>query len=174
MGQYYKAVVLNYNNDVVASFDPYNFDKGCKLMEHSYLHNYFMNVVANYFATEYLGYRLVWAGDYADPEVKNEFNLYELSKNYQTITQSVGNENYRYLVNLCTNQYVDLEKVVQDSDGWPIHPLSLLTCEGNGRGGGDFRGNDPNNLVGSWARNTIKFTNEFPEFSTELIFDSIE
>ena len=42
----------------------------------------------------------------------------------------------RYLVNHDKKQFVDKTKVPTDSDGWKIHPLPLLTCEGNGRGGG--------------------------------------
>lgn len=45
----------------------------------------------------------------------------------------------------------------EDDYGLKIHPLPLLTCEGNGRGGGDFRteNEDYLKLIGSWARNRI-------------------
>jgi hypothetical protein len=71
---------------------------------------------------------------------------------------------------------VDLNKVsissIYDGEESQIHPLPLLTCEGNGRGGGDYYGEDTNNLVGSWARNIIEPTNKKPtdEF-IELLFD---
>ena len=48
----------------------------------------------------------------------------------------------------------------KDKDGWIIHPLPLLTCEGNGRGGGDFRGNNP--WIGKWARDVISIEKKLP------------
>jgi hypothetical protein len=81
----------------------------------------------------------------------------------------------KYLVNHDKKQFVDKTKVPSDSDGWRIHPLPLLTCEGNGRGGGDFRGESE--LVGSWARDIISVESkkaDIPKGYTELIFDLVE
>lgn len=47
-------------------------------------------------------------------------------------------------------------------DRWVIHPLPLLTVEGNGRGGGDFRHADPDGLIGSWARDHISLHTTLP------------
>lgn len=63
------------------------------------------------------------------------------------------NNNIRFLVNETKKQFVDLWEV-PSVDGYRIHPLPLLTCEGNGRGGGDYDGLDME-LVGSWARDFI-------------------
>jgi hypothetical protein len=49
------------------------------------------------------------------------------------------------------------------------HPLPLLTCEGNGRGGGDYRGDSP--LIGSWARDIISVEEVKPEGFEELAFN---
>jgi hypothetical protein len=49
------------------------------------------------------------------------------------------------------------------------HPLPLLTAEGNGRGGGDYRGESP--LIGSWARDVISVETEAPTDFEELLFD---
>jgi hypothetical protein len=49
-----------------------------------------------------------------------------------------------------------------------LHPLSLLTAEGNGAGGGDYRGSNEI-IVGSWARDVISIDEEIPENYTELI-----
>jgi hypothetical protein len=57
--------------------------------------------------------------------------------------------------------------VVADRNGLHIHPLSLLTAEGNGRGGGDYRGAHED-LVGSWARDVISVEREAPAGFTEL------
>ena len=81
----------------------------------------------------------------------------------------------KYLVNHDKKQFVDKTKVPKDKDGWRIHPLPLLTCEGNGRGGGDFRGESE--LVGSWARDIISVESkkaDIPKGYTEVIFDLVE
>lgn len=52
--------------------------------------------------------------------------------------------------------------------------IPLLTNESNGMGGGDFGGNDPKDLVGSWARNHLSVELEIPEGYTELVFDLTE
>jgi hypothetical protein len=67
---------------------------------------------------------------------------------------------YRYLVNHDTQQYVD-----KDKDG-DIHPLPLLTAEGD-REGGDYRGSNEE-LVGIWARNILSAENEVPPGFAEL------
>ena len=77
----------------------------------------------------------------------------------------------RYVINHDTKEYVDKNNV-PDKDGWKIHPLPLLTCEGNGRGGGDFRGESE--LVGLWSRNLISVSEKLPEGYTELEFNLVE
>jgi hypothetical protein len=80
-----------------------------------------------------------------------------------------------------TKEYVDKKKVPisdiwEDDKGkeWPfaIHPLPLLTCEGNGRGGGDFYKEDP--LVGKWARNRVTVSKTKPKGYTEIEFNLFE
>jgi len=88
---------------------------------------------------------------------------------------------YKYLVNYDKGEFVDKSKVpvteVTEWEGkkneWRIHPLPLLTCEGNGRGGGDFRG-DGKNLLGRWSRDTIGVTSkksDIPKDFKEINFD---
>jgi hypothetical protein len=43
-----------------------------------------------------------------------------------------------------------------------IHPLPILTAEGNGRGGGDYYGTDAN-LAGIWARDILSIEKEIPD-----------
>ena len=82
---------------------------------------------------------------------------------------------YRYIVNHSQKVFVNKSKV-PTRDGFALHPLPLLTCEGNGRGGGDYRGSrrlqEP--LVGSWARNSISVEEEAPQGYTEILFDLVE
>jgi hypothetical protein len=103
-------------------------------------------------------------------EVKNKYEHKYSSTTLAPLTA-------KYVVNHDKKQFVDKTKVTKDADGWQIHPLPFLTCEGNGRGGGDFRGEDANKLVGSWARDTISVETrkaDFPKDYTELIFDLVE
>lgn len=81
----------------------------------------------------------------------------------------------RYLVNHDKKEFLDKRKTPKDSDGWQIHPLPLLTCEGNGRGGGDYRGESE--LIGRWARDVISVESTksaIPKDYTELKFDLVE
>ena len=91
---------------------------------------------------------------------------------------------YRYIVNMDTKEFVDMKKVPL-SDVWInpktqkeypyyVHPLPLLTCEGNGQGGGDYFGEDKNNLIGSWARNRVTVSTRKPKRHKEIIFDLVE
>jgi hypothetical protein len=66
---------------------------------------------------------------------------------------------YKYLVNYSKKQYCTIP--VNDNNKWQVHPLPLLTCSGNGRGGGDYRLEDER--VGSWAFDKIGLTNNSSE-----------
>jgi hypothetical protein len=74
-----------------------------------------------------------------------------------------------YIINLDKEEFVDLRNCPSDQDDWVIHPLPLLTCSGNGRGGGDFRGD--NDYVGFWAGDRIASSPEKPENFTEIFPD---
>lgn len=190
MGQYYKPVSLEkqeglYSHDYKHRWTNADgkvmlFGNGLKLMEHSWLRNRFVGAVEMLIAAdgEWFGDRIVWAGDYADPETETEQNLYDLCPNVKKPHTKV--KYFRYILNMDTLQYVDKRKVpVTDKDVnngktycSRIHPLPLLTCEGNGRGGGDFHRESP--LIGLWARQRITVSNEIPEGYTELKFDLTE
>lgn len=99
---------------------------------------------------------------------KIEGNTWEHS--FKTISKR-----FKYLVNHDKKQFIDKSKVPLDGDGWQIHPLPLMTCEGNGRGGGDFRGESK--LVGSWARDVISVTSkksDIPKDFQEVLFNLTE
>lgn len=179
MGQYYKPIFLNdYGNPVKKWVYSHDYDSGLKLMEHSWMSNSMVNAVENLLAEgqPFHKSKLVWAGDYADGELKSDgtqgSNLFGLSDDDSKIKPDVVEPMlYQYLINHTKMEYVDKLKV-PETDGWIIHPLPLLTCEGNGRGGGDFRGD--HHLIGSWARNNISASNEIPNGYREIVFNIIE
>jgi hypothetical protein len=125
--------------------------------------------------------------DYWNSELIKEkgVNLYSLS---ETVGKLTSNENVKnkyehdykeiapltakYLINHDKKQFVNKTKTPKDAEGWQVHPLPLLTCEGNGRGGGDFRGES--DLIGLWARNRISVAtkkSDIPKEFKELVFD---
>lgn len=97
------------------------------------------------------------------PKDKNKYNY-----NYKKVAPLTA----KYLINYDKKEFVDKTKVPKDSDGWQMHPLPILTCEGNGRGGGDFRGESK--LIGSWSRDRIGVVtkkSDIPKDFKEVIFD---
>lgn len=181
MGQYYK-VVQPETKEYVSSW---SLDSGSKLMEHSWMKNPFVKFVESLIAEggRWFGKPIVWAGDYADTELNNEgnkiyitdeneqyeANLYLLCKTEIT-PEATKFKHYRYLVNETDKTFVDKNKVVRN-DGWAIHPLPLLTSQGNGRGGGDFYGEDKQGLIGTWARKVITVSTKKPKGYKEIYFD---
>ena len=168
MGQYYKVIILAENGTCKKEFIRVfiNISGGIKLMEHSYLKNDFVNRIEFLLSLEGSFYksRIVWAGDYADPEDesnKDEKNLYNIAddesdKEYILKSSTTLNPEYKYIVNHTKKQYINKTKLESR-----IHPLPLLTAEGNGRGGGDYRGTDEI-FVGQWSRDIISIEKEVP------------
>jgi hypothetical protein len=202
MGQYYKPCILadkteeTQSEKVLGWVYSHEYNNGLKLMEHSWLRNDFVNTFEKLLSPrgKFNKARVVWAGDYADgePEMTHqneegravEVNLYELCENENKLKpKRVTKSNYRFILNHTKKQFVDKEKVpvseywTDDKTGkkypFTIHPLPLLTCEGNGRGGGDFRG-DERGQVGVWARHSISVANKVPNGYTEFTFDLTE
>ena len=162
MGQYYKAVSLDTKQFVL----PF----GAKLMEHSWIGNSYMLHVQQLLApgNPWHKTKIVWTGDYSDKELFTgdpERNLYDLASDEFTNlsnTPVIDGPQTTYIVNHSKNVYIDLSEVPsvkvlhndREEEGWEIHPLSILTSSGNGRGGGDYRDDDDEN-VGSWAGDVI-------------------
>jgi len=161
MGQYYLTVILAEKSDkeyVRTYLDPGMYNNGMKLVEHSYIGNNFMKVVENVIGPTGMFYksRIVWAGDYADNEPDSEKNLYSMCEDKSPFVYSEPIVSYTYIVNHTKKVYI------KKSGG--IHPLPILTAEGNGRGGGDYTG--PNmDIVGTWARDVISMENEAPDYT---------
>ncbi len=82
------------------------------------------------------------------------------------------NKEFRFILNHAKKEFVDKLKCPACSDGWIIHPLSLLTSSGNGRGGGDYRGKS--DYVGTWAGDVISVESELPTGFKEIQPNFIE
>ena len=169
MGQYYKCVILAEKPEqgekeyIRTHVDPHVFQEGAKLVEHSYCNTGFMRAVEGLLCDGGAFYksRIVWAGDYADPEPGSAENLYH----------SISEENIGFTGPCCLydNEFIvnhtKKEYVVKAGQ---IHPLPLLTAEGNGRGGGDYHGADED-LIGTWARDVISVEMQAPQQYTMLV-----
>lgn len=210
MGQYYHPIILGERGGIKGYWYSHKILEGLKLMEHSYINNNLCNCVENYLIKSG-GARVVWAGDYADPEkikytkeeaqeiwkalvnagkvvcsfkafwksnvpelfkpeTNEDENLYSLCnekmeqlpngkeklirKAKPELEYDIKNHEHRYLVNDTLKEYVDTWTVPYVG-GMRVNPLPLLTCEGNGRGGGDYSGLNED-MVGRWARHFIR------------------
>jgi hypothetical protein len=170
MGQYYKAVILGDNPDqpIKKVLTPGMFSQFNKLKEHSYIENPFVNAVECCLSPkgEFYKSRLVWAGDYADIEPDGK-NLYESVHTMETAKPKVfGIKRCKYIVNHTKRLFIDKTELT----GY-LHPLPFLTCEGNGRGGGDYYSADPENLIGSWSRDVISLESVLPNDYTKILFN---
>ena len=176
MGQYYRGAVLEKSalkrNEVKVEFSlcPYQHNNGAKLMEHSYVGNYYVEAYERELSSRYYGSPFVWVGDYADNKF-DKFNVYELAHNKTTEVDkktlcSEDRSNWKYLINFDKKMFVRIPEL---SENWDIHPLPLLCADGNQRGGGDYYGANEE-LVGSWAYDRIGIDNEIPKgITTELV-----
>ena len=182
MGQYFKPLTqsLIKNEVLVWSLNPkdtydsngdMDFVKvsngevpyiGVKLMEHAYYGNKLTDAFSKYLYNNPT--RVWWVGDYAeDHEIEDSplktmnkyfswpLHLYDISK--------FGHFFGFYLVN--HSKRVAFKLDTDEVDGSNIYPVALLTAVGNGRGGGDYYGENLN-LVGSWAGDVISIEDSVP------------
>lgn len=178
MGQYYIIVFLNEKDEVIHWISPC----GAKLTEHGYVGNETCDMVEYLLSPLGPCYksRVVWAGDYADPEEhrvkedeeQEERNLYHICtedfQNLQYSTQHPGETRLcNYIVNHTDKEYVDKRKRITLGDDSNLHPLAVLTADGNGRGGGDIHSDS--DTIGAWVRHVISVEREVPWSYRELL-----
>lgn len=173
MGQYYKAVLLaNDASSITAYFTSWDYGNGSKLMEHSWIGNEFVEAVERALTAPT---RVAWAGDYADREPGTALNLYKLANDSMKALVPEPVPVGRYVINHDKRTYVDKDTVSANASEFRIHPLPVLTVEGNGRGGGDlYDAIGDFTLVGTWARDRITVSDTVPDGYGELRFDLVE
>jgi hypothetical protein len=179
MGQGYRAIILalqtNQEKEIINTWvDPHAYANGYKIMEHSYVNNNFVEAVE--YLISPLGMfnksRLVWAGDYADEEVGSTDNLYMLTYNNEnekkmSLPSRHDMSSYKYIINHTKKLYINKE-TSESINNRKVHPLPLLTAEGNGRGGGDYRGQNIE-FIGIWARDVISVEKDIPVGYEEFV-----
>lgn len=175
MGQYYRPVLNDgekitiYNRDVDGDYTM------AKLTGHSWWEVPLMNAISEkLYQTKC---RLIWCGDYAEND-EVEMTGLTIKDIWDCDGEEISSSDFLidnlFLCNHETKEYINLAIYKQqsiDSDGWVLHPLSLLTAIGNERGCGDYYGINKDK-VGIWAWNLISLEPEPPvgykEF--EIIF----
>jgi len=188
MGQYYQIVILGEKPDadyteeskesceiIRLELNPYNYQQGAKIMEHSYIGNELVSLVEYLLSPLGMFYksRVVWAGDYADSEPQTRQNLYHAAPEPQLLFSYCRDffrqQDYQYIVNHTKREFVDKQRCLKqqsakdmnNEDCIIVHPLPLLVCEGNGRGGGDYCGPGEDDC-GRWARDVISLERSKP------------
>ena len=180
MGQYYEVLAEDkdgkrtaYNRRVDGHYTM------AKLMEHSWWNNDFCCALSKTLVNN--PRKIAWVGDYAEEDECKALGFeYAEAWGGEDQDPAVGIsstdftlDKVKYLVNVTKKLYVDLAKYKESSteeSGRVIHPIPLLTCIGNGRGGGDYSPADgvSDEWVGAWAFDAIMLTNDKPECYTEV------
>lgn len=185
MGQYYRPVIQNLSNpDNEMDITIYNRDIDgeytmAKLLEHSYMGNRLMKAICKLLYKNKC--KVAWVGDYSEPEELINLGIPSIIANNISSAKGVGLNSVefdykgKYLVNHTKGIYMSFDKYLNDEINTSnpyaiIHPLSLLTAVGNGRGGGDYTAAMNLDLVGTWAWNEIEITDEVsPDYSEVII-----
>lgn len=102
MGQYYRGVVLGKTTDkkkkiiVREAFSPYSHDNGAKLMEHSYVGNWYVKEYERVLANEFFGFPFVWCGDYADEQYGEIPYVLACDYDYKRMLSNIKKAGYKY------------------------------------------------------------------------------
>ena len=195
MGQYYRAIAKKpngrldvYNRDVIRNGKPEYMM--AKLCEHSWWLNDFVNGVCLDVYNSKAPNRLAWIGDYADTFLNcfdlkehNGLNQRQIHRLYKRCWECDGRAvettgftlDGLFLINHTKKQYIDCAKFYNNSvmdDEWCFHPLPLLTCIGNGLGGGDYcspTDESTEDYVGAWAWDEISIADKPVAGFTEIL-----
>ena len=196
MGQYYMPLLIG-KDKAISRFYSHHYDNGLKLMEHSWIGNRFVNAVLGQIVDKPM--RVAWVGDYSDSVEKADFGdgfvkgkrsfMYYYRKAWseknnaplvdgaEPFPLSTDHASF-FLVNATKNSYIDMQHYVDansvfygdDTAPWCVNPLPLLTCIGNGQGGGDYFEKLGAEDVGTWAFDEIYITETQPKNMTEATF----
>ena len=202
MGQYYRVLekennkrLIVYNRNIIV--DGKEEYMVAKLTEHSWWYNPFVNAVCEKIYNDARKSRIIWMGDYAKQFASNLEGTHngltplKIRRYHKrcwatdSTTFSIPSTEFtlegKYLINHTKKEYINCSTYFENSvmtDNWCMHPLPLLTCIGNGYGGGDYKSptlGSSIELVGMWAWDEIsidddpisEYTEIFPVFKEE-------
>lgn len=165
MRQYYRIALVNHEWKVKV-IKP----SGYKLMEHAYYWSEAMKRVQNILYRDALN--VMWVGDYSKINSlvwKHEFEDMEDSYD-KPYTESdlldieapdyIEKDYHFYLINKSQYEFIDMTKQVRDSNlqdsyGWVVHPLPLLTLCETEEASGDYHSETGREHIGEWCGDII-------------------
>lgn len=185
MGQYYMPYI-EWADGQRATVLSHDYDNGLKLTEHSWVGNDFVDAVISLIQNDPA--KIGWVGDYSN-DTGCPPDLYDYcwrdDEEPHNIRPAVPEPYFMdsdehfiergYFINHTKGEYVDMGEYISLSNtcewGGILNPLPLLTCIGNGQGGGDYRG-DCMNMVGYWFMDQIEFVFHVPPIHyTDITYD---
>jgi hypothetical protein len=181
MGQYYKPLLITkrgkitvFNREVDGNYTM------AKLLEHSWWYNEMVGTFCKMIYQK--PHHVVWVGDYSN-EANPVNGLTQEQMEFFHDKAWGDNDGIgmredilllddKYLVNHTKKVYIDCSEYRRrnegtgENEGWIIHPVPLLTCIGNGCGGGDY--NYENEWFsewkpGDWANDLISIEDSPPD-----------
>ena len=105
--------------------------------------------------------------------INNGETLYSFaSENFEEITSDdIDNINtdITYIYNHTTKQFINLNNIPVSRYSLKIFPLTLLLAMGNGKGGGDYFGEESIQYVGTWcsSSSSIEVSSDFIDYGYE-------
>ena len=178
MGQYFTPIFLNSTATIVHALDPTDYGSGRKLAGHTRADTRLMYAVQALLALDG-GLRLVWAGDYGDPQPGRGANFYRLTEPEHlrrfeglvlddvepnaTLAASVTPRAFGYVCNPSKRQYIENLTLPVDDTGWRRTPLPWLTADG-----GPYSGAD---RVSTWASDRIYYSRHPPGAGWTVVND---
>ncbi len=172
MGQYFYAAVgtrwPTTDKFLPTSWvNPGDYDEGLKFMEHAYTRNPVVCKVMDIIRLpkdvtpeNHLARRVVWAGDYG-PKEDGKYTLYYSLWQYHNDLKVKDvvkfDPKLKYIVNVSKKEWVDCSLTSFSYDALKVSALAALTATPMGGNGGDFGGNDADQ-VGLWSGDLIYST----------------
>jgi hypothetical protein len=169
MGQYFTPIFLNTAGTIMYALEPTDDGSGVKLFGHTRADTPLMAAVLTLLGLDG-GFRMVWAGDYADPEPGASANLYFLTERQHflrfeglvagdvqpntTLPAGAKPDLFGYVCNLDKRQYIQNWALPVDDTGWRRTPLPRLLADG----GPAYR--DP--VITTWSRDRIYYSQRHP------------
>ena len=172
MGQYYRAFNLTKKISISSHAvreEGAEYGSGSKLLEHSYKHNPFVGAICELLKKDWAGDRIAWIGDYHESGEVGDIPTWEEAEaqGYTEKSLLAKTNPEGFLNNRTKGISIDMSKLTyqypgEEEEGWELHPLSLLTACGNGRGGGDYSNGDQmqDQVIGTWAGDEFSFSQE--------------
>jgi len=174
MGQYYYPIILGDDRATTEHIRTYlcpgQFGGSLKLHTHSYVGSGVMKGIEYLLSPKgkYYMSRLVWAGDNALKEPGTDKNLNEMichENNSNTTPHETEEVNYKYIINHSKRKYIVKPQPIERSPYHErivvVHPLALLTSDGEGHDGHGYCGSNEN--IGTWARDVISVNDIYPD-----------